>query len=386
MDIKTLVLALALGNLSLCVMLFFFEYENEKTASMSTWALAKQCQAAAWLLIYLRGLIPDLLSIPLAYALLFAGVAADAGALWEAAGRSGWRRVLLPLLGLAIAGFLLAYALNIGPGARAALGMLTVCVFLLAGVAALALGWSAASLLRRCLVLTMALLSVAVGARGVLSATVPQGWSWVSSNMIQALGFGALYLMMFTNAFGCLLLRREQLQRALARLELVDALTGVPNQRGFYLALAPWLALARRPGPPTALMILKLDHFRRVNDSYGHPVGDLVLKAMVGACRQQLRDSDLMGRLGGAEFAVQLPRTSLADALMVAERMRAAVAHLPLKTERAVLGLTASVGVTTILAEDSSVSLFRRADAALQSARQGGCNQVAAAPAGALAA
>ena len=65
---------------------------------------------------------------------------------------------------------------------------------------------------------------------------------------------------------------------------------------------------------PTALIILNLDHFKRVNDNYGHPVGDLVLKAMVDVCKKQLRDSDLMGRLGGAEFAIQLPRTSQQDA------------------------------------------------------------------------
>ena len=182
--------------------------------------------------------------------------------------------------------------------------------------------------------------------------------------------------MMLTNAFGYLLLSREKLGGELARLEVLDAATGVPNRRGFYQALAPWMALARRPGLPTALVVLNIDHFKRVNDSYGHPVGDAVLKTIVDTCRQQLRDSDLMGRLGGAEFAIQLPRTTLADALMVAERIRAAVEVLPVKTERAVLQLTASLGVTTIRAEDSTVSLFKRADEALQAAKQAGRNRV----------
>jgi len=92
MDIKTLVLALALGNLSLCAALFFFEYERKKSLSMSTWAVAKQCQAVAWCLLYFRGVLPDFLSILLGNSLLFAGMALDAGALWQAAGRSGWRR------------------------------------------------------------------------------------------------------------------------------------------------------------------------------------------------------------------------------------------------------------------------------------------------------
>jgi diguanylate cyclase (GGDEF)-like protein len=376
MDIKTLLLALALGNLSLCAALFFFEYERKQTLSLSTWAVAKQCQAGAWLLLYLRGTLPDLLSIGAGNALLFAGMALDAAALWELAGRPIWRRYLAPALGLAVAVFLGAYLGELDKAIRAAAGALIVAGFFLAGVLALALRWRQGSMLRRFLVVTMALLSLAVAARGVLAVLQPDGWGWVSGAMIQWLGLAVLYLMMLTNAFGYLLLSRESLQGELERLETVDTVTDVPNRRGFYQALTPWMALARRPGMPTALIVLNLDHFKRVNDNYGHPVGDTVLKTMVDVCKKQLRDSDLMGRLGGAEFAIQLPRTALPDALMVAERIRNAVAGHPVKTERAVINLTASLGVTTIRAEDSTVSLFKRADEALQQAKLAGRNRV----------
>ena len=376
MDIKTLVLALALGNLSLCAALFFFEYERKKSLSMSTWAVAKQCQAVAWCLLYFRGVLPDFLSILLGNSLLFAGMALDAGALWQAAGRSGWRRTVLPALGGALALFATCYVFDVAPLLRSAGGSLIVAGFFLAGVAALCLKWREASMLRRFLVVSMGILSLLIAARGVLAATVPG----FDAELMQLAGFGALYLMMPTNAFGYLLLSREKLGSELARLEVIDAATGVPNRRGFYQALAPWMALARRPGLPTALVVLNLDDFKRVNDSYGHPVGDAVLKTVVDICRQQLRDSDLMGRLGGAEFAIQLPRTSLPDALLVAERIRCAVAGLPVKTDKAVLNLTASLGVTTIRAEDSPVSLFKRADEALQAAKEAGRNRVMAAP------
>ncbi|MFZ4878150.1 GGDEF domain-containing protein [Janthinobacterium sp. Mn2066] len=386
MDIQTLVLALALGNLSLCAALFFFEYERKKALSISTWAVAKQCQAVAWCLLYFRGVLPDFLAILLANSLLFAGMALDAGALWQAAGRSGWRRSVLPVLGLAVALFAAACLSDVAPVLRSAGASLIVAGFFLAGVAALCLKWREASMLRRFLVVSMGLLSLLVAARGLLSVLAPG----LDGEWVQLAGFGALYLstlylMMLTNAFGYLLLSREKLGQELARLEVLDVATGVPNRRGFYQALAPWMALARRPGLPTALVVFKIDHFKRVNDSYGHPVGDAVLKTVADICRQQLRDSDLMGRLGGAEFAVQLPRTNLADALVVAERIRAAVAALPVKTERAVLSLTASLGVTTVRAEDSTVSLFKRADEALQAAKLAGRNRVMEAqPAGAL--
>ncbi|KQV84780.1 diguanylate cyclase [Massilia sp. Root351] len=380
MDIKTLVLALALGNLSLCAALFFFEYESKKSLSLSTWAVAKQLQAAAWFLLYFRGVLPDMLTGPLANLLLFAGMALDAGALWEAAGRTGWRRVLLPALAGASFVYLGCHFLEVEPGARAAAGFLIVSGFFLSGVAALAVAWRGGSMLRRYLVVTMAGLSVLVAGRGVLAATWPEGWSWVGPLVLQGVGFGALYLMMLTNAFGYLLLSREKLQSELARLEVIDPLTDVPNRRGFYQALAPWMALARRPGLPTALVILNLDQFKRVNDSYGHSVGDVVLKAMVEICKKQLRDSDLMGRLGGAEFAIQLPRTSQQDAAMVAERIRAAIAGQPVRADKAMISLSASMGVTTIRADDSTVTLFKRADGALQQAMLGGANRVVEAP------
>lgn len=380
MDIKTLVLALALGNLSLCAALFFFEYESKKSLTLSTWAIAKQCQAAAWFLLYFRGVVPELLAGPVANALLLAGLAFDAGALWEAYGRTRWRNYLYPALSVA-AGLLLAFhVLDSGPGWRLAAGSLFVGFFFLAGVLALMRAWRGGSMLRRFLVVAMAALTLVVVGRGLLTAAYPDGLSWISPNLMQLFGFGGFYLMMLTNAFGYLLLSREKLQSELERLETTDPLTDVPNRRGFYQALGPWMALARRPGQPTALILLSLDQFKRVNDSYGHAAGDAALKTMVETCKKQLRDSDLMGRLGGAEFAIQLPRTSLEDALMVAERMRRAIEAMPVKAERAVIKLTASMGVTTIRADDSTVSLFKRADEALQAAKVRGENQVAQPP------
>jgi diguanylate cyclase (GGDEF)-like protein len=170
---------------------------------------------------------------------------------------------------------------------------------------------------------------------------------------------------------------REQAQRELERLAVVDALTDVPNRRGFFIALAPWLSLARRPGVPTALVLFDLDQFKRVNDSYGHPAGDTVLRAVAEVCKKHLRDSDQLGRMVGVEFAILLPRTNLPDAMMVAERMRAAIEASPVKTERAMIGMSASFGVTTIRADDSTVSLFKRADEALQQAKLAGRNRVA---------
>jgi diguanylate cyclase (GGDEF)-like protein len=173
-----------------------------------------------------------------------------------------------------------------------------------------------------------------------------------------------------------LLMGREKLQRELARLQAVDPVTDVPNRRGFASLLAPWMALARRPGQPTALVSLDLDQFKRVNDGYGHAAGDVVLRHVAEVCKRQLRDSDQLGRLVGGEFAILLPRTNLDEAALVAERMRAAIESHPVKTERALISMTASFGVTTIRADDSAVTLFQRAGEAMQAAKKAGRNRV----------
>jgi len=378
-----MVLALALGNLALCAALFFFEHVDGRPAALSPWGWGRQYQAAGWLLLAIgaAGIMPEGLAFPVAYALVFAGVAWEAGAQWERAGRPRWRRVVAPLLGLAIAAFIVCNLID-PIGLRALAASLILGAFYLAAALALARGWKEASMLRRFMALSTGLLALVVGARGALVLAAPAGWGWMSNDLLRQLHSGALYLLMVLGAFGWLLLGRERLQGELARLEVVDPLTDVPNRRGFFQALGPWMALARRPGQPTALVLFDLDQFKRINDGYGHPAGDAVLAELAATCKRQLRDSDLLGRLVGVEFAILLPRTSLEDAAMVAERMRAAIEAQRVKTERAMISLTASFGVTTIRADDSNVTLLARADETMRAAKTKGRNRIeVAAPA-----
>ncbi|UOD28291.1 GGDEF domain-containing protein [Massilia violaceinigra] len=381
MDITTMLFALALGNLSLAAALFFYEYERGKSLSWSTWAIAKQCQAVAWLLLYFNGsgVVPDAVSIPVGYGVLFVGVGLEAGALWESVGRLAWRRIAYPVMGVSVALFLACYAID-EAGMRVVAGALILGGLYLAGAAALARGWRGGSMLHRFLVISVTLLAMLVAARGILVLTMPEGWGWLSKGLLQVLTSAALYLLMLLNGFGYLLLAREHQRVELDRLALVDPLTDLPNRRSFFAQLAPWMALARRPGQPSSLVMLDFDQFKRVNDSYGHPAGDTVLRSVAEVCKRQLRDSDQLGRLVGVEFALLLPRTGIEEAMLVAERIRAAVETSPVKTERAMISMTASFGVTVIRPDDSTVSLFKRADEALRAAKEGGRNKVVAAP------
>lgn len=378
LDASTMVAVLALGNLTLCALLTFFDHGPARPPALAAWSLAKQIQGGAWLLLALgdAGVVPAPLAVPGGYALLFAGVAVEAGAAWEAAGQSGWRRPILLAAVLAILVFLLCYLVD-EEGLRGLAASLLLGALYLAGAVALGWRWAEASLLRRFLALASAVLALTVASRGLSVLFLQGGWGWMSNELLAQLSSGALYLLMLGNGFGMLLLAREGLQEQLARLETIDPLTDVPNRRGFFQALAPWMALARRPGLPTALVVLDLDQFKRINDGYGHPTGDVVLRHVVDLTRSQLRDSDQLGRLVGVGFAILLPRTSLEDAAMVANRIRAAIEATPVKSERALIKMTASFGVTTIRPEDSTTTLFARADEALLRAKADGRNRVA---------
>jgi len=381
MDSTTMVLVLALGNLALCSVLFFFDYGAVRAPSLASWGLSKQVQAASWILLALGGarVVPEPLALPGGWALLIAGVALESAALWESAHRRALVKAVVPLAIGAVLVFLVAYWVDAnGVGKLAA--ALILGAFYLFGAAALARGWGQASMLQRALAVVTALLALSVAARGILVLVMPDGWRWLSHDLLRQLSTIAFYLLMLVNGFGYLLLARERLQGDLARLETLDLVTDAPNRRGFFHALAPWMALARRPGSPTALVVLDLDSFKRVNDGYGHPVGDVVLRHVADLCKRQLRDSDLLGRLVGGEFALLLPRTGMEEAMLVAERMRAAIETTPVKTERAMISMTASFGVTTIRPDDSHVTLFGRAGAAMRAAKEGGRNAIRLAP------
>lgn len=168
-----------------------------------------------------------------------------------------------------------------------------------------------------------------------------------------------------------------QLFGQVQRLAITDSLTQVSNRRHFFeLAERQWILTCSSDHPLSAMM-LDVDHFKRVNDSYGHSVGDLVLRTVADICRANLRPSDLLGRYGGEEFAILLPDTDVSAALTIAERLRIAIANHPIQHEQASINLTVSIGVTGLSKDDNSVaSLLDRADRGLYIAKETGRDRV----------
>ena len=159
---------------------------------------------------------------------------------------------------------------------------------------------------------------------------------------------------------------------------LTDALTGMQNRRYFDEALREYIQEFSRIGRPVGLMLLDLDHFKTVNDSHGHDVGDQVLRAVADCLKDMTRYHDVVARLGGEEFAVVAPNLDTDLLLKLAERIRKAIAATAIVSGNVRLKVTTSVGLAVWNGSESSEQFFRRADAMLYQAKRRGRNRVCA--------
>jgi two-component system cell cycle response regulator len=161
------------------------------------------------------------------------------------------------------------------------------------------------------------------------------------------------------------------------RLATVDSLTGLMNRRAFSSTLQRELASSGRYGHPLSLVLLDLDHFKRINDGLGHGMGDAVLQAVGQCLMEQVRTSDLAARWGGEEFVMALTCTDAAGAACFCERVRGAVESLAIEAPDGVrVPVTASIGFATYASGESLDALVERADKAMYAAKSGGRNRV----------
>lgn len=170
----------------------------------------------------------------------------------------------------------------------------------------------------------------------------------------------------------------RELEQKLTLQAQTDALTGLQNRRHFMPMAARELARSRRHLTPLSLMMLDVDHFKAVNDTHGHMVGDMVLRRLGAICREILRENDLACRMGGEEFALLFPDTDLAQAEPIAQRLRQTIEQAILDAgDGTVLHWTCSIGVAELQPQETLIDpLLRRADSALYQAKRNGRNQV----------
>lgn len=202
-----------------------------------------------------------------------------------------------------------------------------------------------------------------------------------SAAALMTASVGLLYLGAFFHVYSSQSVsyfkRMRHFNEVLRAQAATDALTGVMNARAYHDAVQRWVLGAERRHAPCCVLFVDLDHFKAINDRHGHAAGDAVLRTVAQSLQAQLRRSDLLGRIGGEEFAVFLPDTALSDGARLADKLRAGVEALRIATDAGELRVTASIGVAGGPARHQDVeSLQARADAAMYEAKAAGRNRV----------
>ena len=228
--------------------------------------------------------------------------------------------------------------------------------------------------------LPVLLSALAIGARGLRALLTPESvLAEMTVNSGLNVGSAFAYVVLSLSFHATLMvLVVTRVVADLQRLSRHDALTGLLNRRALEEALVAQVQRSRRSGEPFCVLMLDADHFKTVNDRHGHAVGDLALKHLAALLLGHMREVDQLARFGGEEFLVMLPGLVLADALPVAERLRAVVAAAPLPLAGASIKLSVSIGMAEWGgAHEEPSRLLVRADAALYHAKRHGRDRVA---------
>lgn len=219
-----------------------------------------------------------------------------------------------------------------------------------------------------------------VAVRASTLLRVPQDILWSMVNVSHGVARNLLHVLSRrVRGDNDLIVSNYEAQRAFEQAATVDALTGLHNRRWLDDAFARQMARCAEDGKPFCVLMSDVDLFKRINDTWGHIVGDQVLVQVAQTLANNIRPGDLLARYGGEEFALALPATDLDEAFAIAERLRRAVEYLalPFLQGEAMPHLTISLGVTRAHGEQPIEAVIAQADAALYRAKDGGRNRVA---------
>ena len=229
---------------------------------------------------------------------------------------------------------------------------------------------------------------IAAGVHGVIGAPIVAGETRLGALVLYSLSsarrFSERYLSL-VDAVGRqagVAIQNSRLYEENQELAATDPLTGLYNRRHFYTLASHEFNMARRFNQSITAIMVDIDHFKRVNDTYGHLIGDIVLQNVANRCNVSLRQSDILCRYGGEEFVILMIGTSLESALQIAERLRKRIADTPIETEGKSISITISLGVAALGPYMHPVSLtgldilINRADQALYTSKDNGRNRV----------
>ncbi|HQT26726.1 MAG TPA: GGDEF domain-containing protein [Burkholderiales bacterium] len=380
MDIRTLFVAVAVSNLAFALGIFLYvKGQHSVHHSIAIWGKSRFFGGLGVALLAMRGeVLPVPMVIVAANSLLFTAVMLSVIAFKSCLDRPIPR---MPSLATTFLGFALLWlallAIGIPENIRLVMFTFYFSFAMIIISRDLAMGWRDSSILQKFMATITPAFAVLTFIRGVVALFHPaEGLFSSSTSQVAAMFTG--FVETISTSFGFLLLAKEKTDRELEAQAGTDHLTGLSNRRSFYAMAEKLFSLEKRMGNPVSLLLLDIDHFKKINDRYGHDAGDRILVEFAAILRSATRQCDFLVRLGGEEFGVLMPDTPPCSACDAAERIRLAVESCAVEINRELICFTVSIGV---YGEESASSqnmdhYFRSADAALYRAKELGRNRV----------
>lgn len=375
-DLRTLLVLMAVADLVLAAALWVGGSRRHRDG-LSHWAASLVVRAMAFGLFAWQA-VPAASAVALGGGLLALSLTLQAASLLAFD-----RKPLAPWIHAAVVAAVAVPLQLLGPdpGMAVLFGGVVLGTLMLA---AAAIGWQlqpSGSHARAILVGSFVVAGVAFTLRGVGSTLVAEPLRGLqAASGLSAATLLAAFAAAIAGTLAYLMLHKERADAEALRLGTMDPLTGAYNRRTFHEIAEREMSRARRAGQPLSIVMLDIDHFRGINEAHGHRAGDEVLARFADMLRAALRKEDMLVRYGGEEFLVMLPGVPGPGAVIVAGRLRRAVANNPLHAAGQRLHLTASFGVAARMDEgpESIDQLLAQADAALALAKQRGRNRVVA--------
>ncbi|MDT8448703.1 MAG: GGDEF domain-containing protein [Wenzhouxiangellaceae bacterium] len=351
-------------------------HESRDIRSLRMWLTALSVQAAFWLSYLAVAALPAVVAIVVVNTLALLALVEYARALREFLGRPDRRRQLYLLV-------ILAATVNLGFGTvRPDYGARVLAISLPGAAVLLWLAWtivrhSSPDVLRSGRITTVVLAVTAASMLMRALETVVDPATSFAASWIEQIALMTYALFPVFASLGFLLMQTSRAQERLAARANTDDLTGALSRRAFLNMARHTLAGCRRARRPASLLLLDLDRFKRVNDTYGHEAGDIALCAFHGWLCELLRAEDVIGRIGGEEFVALLPGSNQANAALVAERIQVATRTTPVEFEDHRIGMTVSIGVAEWDGEALEIEpIVRAADKAMYKAKRLGRDRI----------
>ncbi len=382
-DMRTALLLMSISSLVYGLLLAAVWAVRRRETALAFWSVASLCTAGGTLLYFLRGTIPDLLSIAVGNMLmLLTGTLRWAGLRrFEGQHTPAWQYLSAPLMLFGVAAF--TEPLGLTAARRTVIILLAAVLFNGLIIRDSLRAYRAEPMVTRQMLiasigLNIVLVCVQLAVvwlqqpRADLSFTAWQGW-YPMVMLVYFSSFALVNLSSFMMLF-------ERHENQLVRAATVDALTSLLNRKGFEQLADRQRQRSLRDGKPMSVLVMDLDWFKSINDRYGHEAGDAVLSAFAQTARVALRPTDLLCRPGGEEFWALLPDTDLAGARLVAQRVCDQFRGSSLRFSGWEISATVSLGVAeAVLPDESLHAALGRADQALYEAKHAGRNRVATA-------